>query len=321
MTILEAIKNFSAQLAYEPAVENSASLAATGSYLVVGMGGSNHATDLLKCWRPSIDVIVQRDYGLPEKVDNKRLVIACSYSGNTEEPIDALEAAKQRQLPVAIISTGGILAEKARQYGAPFIQLPEVGLQPRSATGYMFVALLKLMGDEKDLAEAHAFAKKFKPDDQRITGKKIAASLRKHIPVIYASARNSALANNWKIKFNENAKLPSYSQTFPELNHNEMNGFESAEKVKPLSKKIAFVILKDTEDHPRVQKRMAITEAMYKDRGFVVASVALSGQTRLERIFSCTAMADWVSVYLAKYYHIDPEPVALVEEFKKRMAE
>jgi len=316
----QAIRDFSKQFEYEPVVVNAQKLKKLKKFVVCAMGGSNHATDVLKARYPHLPIIVHRDYGLPD-VDNIRdyLIVACSYSGNTEEPIDAFKVAVKKGLNVVIISKGGELIDLARASGAPYIQIPDTGIQPRSATGFMFMALLKLMANSKDLSEARGLSK-IKTTKQEQEGKKIAQKLKGGVPVIYASTRNYAVANNWKIKFNENIKIPAFINVVPELNHNEMNGFDTAKGTKKLMQGFKFVFIKDSEDDPRVIKRMVVLEKLYKARGFQVENVILKGKNRLEKIFSSLILADWVSLYLANAYNVDPEPVPMVEEFKKLIA-
>src|SRR3989338_3642492 len=124
MALEQAIRNFTDQLTFAPAVTNSGKLPALQRFTVVGMGGSNHATDILKAWKPLVDVIVHRDYGLPAASNADRLVIACSYSGNTEEPIDAFDVAQTRELPVAVIASGGALLARAQRTAVPHIVIP-----------------------------------------------------------------------------------------------------------------------------------------------------------------------------------------------------
>lgn len=317
MNIKDAILDFPKQFSFAPVVTNGEKLLPTQKFLVVGMGGSNHATDLLLAWQPAKNVIVHRDYGLPELRDTSRLIIVCSYSGNTEEALDSYQVARQKQLPVAVITKGGALLDIAKRDAVPHIQLPDTGIEPRGAIGFMLVALLVLMRDDQSLVEVRALASILKPKNLQADGKAIAKQLKKFVPVVYSSRRNSALANMWKIIFNENVKMPIFANVFPELNHNEMNGFDPAAKTWTLMKKFRFVFLVDNSDDPRLQKRMVVLERLYRDRGHEVVMLPLVGQSRLERLFTAIILANWVSLALAKSYAVEPAPVPLVEEFKK----
>ncbi|KKU49273.1 MAG: Bifunctional phosphoglucose/phosphomannose isomerase [Parcubacteria group bacterium GW2011_GWA2_46_9] len=317
----QAIKNFPKQFSFEPIIENKEGLKSASKFVVAGMGGSNHATDVLKAWKPELDIIVHRDYGLPIANDLKnRFVIACSYSGNTEETIDSFNTAVKNNLSVAVIAKGGKLIDLAKKHIAPYIVLPDTGIQPRSAIGFMFMALLKIMGDEADLKEASRMVEILQPVSTKIPGRELANKLKGYAPVIYASSRNYAVANNWKVKFTENTKIPAFMNIFPELNHHEMNGFDAAKSTRELTAPFHFIFLRDDEDNPRVIKRMAILQKMYTDRELPVEVINLTGQSRLEKIFSSLLLADWTSLALAEIYGIDPEPTPMVEEFKKLIA-
>ncbi len=315
----QVIKDSPKQFAWKSVVENADALKPASKFLFAGMGGSHLSADLFLLCRPTTDMMIHRDYGLPTLDDKNRLVIACSYSGNTEETIDAYTKAREEGFPVAVITKGGELLELSKKNNTPYIQIPDTGIQPRSATGFIFMALMKLIGDDEDLVETAKLAKILKVTPLKKNARPIAKVLRRHVPVVYASNRNAAVANIWKIKVNENVKIPSFTNAFPELNHNEMNGFDPHDKTRILMKKFAFVFLTDEEDHPRIQKRMQILQEFLTARELPVIAVPLAGQSRIEKIFSSLIVADWVTLALAKSYLIDPEPVNMVEEFKKRM--
>ncbi len=318
-TMLEQIiRDFPKQFEFEPVVENVDKLGSFSKFVCCAMGGSNHATDLLRSWKASVDVLVHRDYGLTGISDTSdRLIICNSYSGNTEEPIDGFEVARVQGLPLAAIATGGSLLEIAQTAGVPYIQIPPTRIPPRSSLGYMFMALLKLMGDEADLKQARTLSTTLQPEAFEPLGQQLADKLLNTVPVIYASHRNWAIVNNWKIKFNENTKIPAFMNTFPELNHNEMNAFDKTETTEALRRPFHFVFLTDDEDDPRIQRRMAVTADLYRQRGLSVEMVPITGQSRLEKMFNSLLLADWVTCILARRYGFDPEPVPMVEEFKK----
>lgn len=282
--------------------------------IVVGMGGSGLVGGLLKIFRPDLDIIVHRDYGLPAisgKELKERLVILNSYSGNTEEVINAFEKIEKKRLPAVAVSTGGKLLDLAKKHSLPFIQLPEAGLQPRMALGYQIKALLKIIGDEKGLNEAAKLANLLNPSDCENKGKNLAKKLKGFIPIIYSSAKNSAIAYAWKIKFNETSKIPAFDNVFPELNHNEMAGFEN------LSKNFYFVFLKDKGDASRIKKRTEITAKLFKEKKSSVEIIEFDGKNTLRKIFSSLVLADWASYYLAGKYGVDPEQAPMIEKFKK----
>lgn len=323
----QAILDFLKQFLWEPKIENEERLPKVRHFIVAGMGGSALAADLLRLWDPKLDVITHRNYGLPANLQTKLargesdvLIIASSYSGNTEETLDVYLTAKQNGFPLAAVTTGGKLLDLAKKDGLPYIQLPDTGIQPRSALGFSLKALVKIMGEEAKLKELSGFGESFKnlgAEYFEEPGKKLAEQLRGYVPLIYSSERNFPVVYNWKIKFNETGKIPAFCNFFPELNHNEMTGFDYTLESGGLSEKFFFIFLKDDDDHPRVVKRMEVLGDLLTGRGFQVKILKLEGVNILHKIFSSLLLADWASYYTALQYGADPERVPMVEEFKK----
>lgn len=316
--IYDDIRNFNKQFEYEPKVENASRLKKRGKFIVAGMGGSHLSADILKAWKPDLDISIWNDYGLPHLKDIKeRLIIANSYSGRTEETIDAFNAARLKHLPLATVSIGGKLIGLAQKFKIPYVQMPDLHMQPRMALGSNLRALLAVMGDKNGLQESKELAGELHPSRHEASGKTLAKRLYGSVPIIYTSLRNAVIAQNWKIKFNETGKIPAFCNVLPELNHNEMTGFDAKAKTAALSHKFHFVFLKDIEDDKRLVRRMNILEKIYRDRGFAVEVIFLQGQNRLHKIFNSLSLADWTAYYAAKQYSAEPEQVPMVEEFKK----
>ncbi|MDP1718879.1 MAG: bifunctional phosphoglucose/phosphomannose isomerase [bacterium] len=318
----EAIKKFPEQFSWEPKIINEQLLQQYSKFVVAGMGGSGLAGDLLKVWSPGLDIMVHRDYGLPEMPEkewDRTLVIASSYSGNTEETLDALDRAIDIGAAVAVVAAGGKLLERAKETKLPYIQLPETGIQPRMATGYSIKALLALLGAEEALVEISELAGKLNSAGVDKAGADLAKKISGKIPVIYSSRENFPIAYNWKTKFNETAKTPAFANAFPELNHNEMTAADGGAKSKKLSENLCFIFLRDIDGDPRYLKRMDITAKLYQDRGVQVETVELASDSVWEKIFSSTLLADWTAYHLAGIYGSEPEQVPMVEEFKKML--
>jgi len=307
----ESIKNFPAQFLWEPEIKNQAPfLRDRTNFVVAGMGGSALGGELLKVVFQNLDIKIHRDYGLPA-ASPLSLIIASSFSGNTEETIDAFLEARRRGLPLAAISSGGKLLELAKKDGIPYVELPKADIQPRAALGYSVKAILKLMGNESALQDSTKLSGLLNPTDAEKNGKKLAELLKNKIPVIYSSAKNFPIAYNWKIKFNETGKMPAFANRLPELNHNEMTGFADAAKID-----FSFIFLEDEADDSRVAKRMKITKKLFEDRKFDVRSLKLEGQNQFHKIFQNLLIADFAAYYLAKYSGADPAAVPMIEEFK-----
>lgn len=317
----DAILDFAKQFFWEPVVERPRKRLVK-KIIVAGMGGSHLAADILQSVHPELPLRVHRDYGFPHIPASERsstLLIASSYSGNTEETIDAFRDAGNMKVARAAIAIGGTLEALARRARVPYVQMPDTGIQPRSALGFSIKGLAALMGLSSIETELSLLAKTLKPLVFEGRGKALAKTLKGSIPLIYASAQNEAVAYNWKIKFNETGKVPAFYNVLPELNHNEMTGFDHTAKNVQLSKKFSVIFLADEDDHPRVQKRMTILRKLYRSRGLASIIVPLKGSNRWMRIFSSLILADWAAVHTAALYGAESEQVPMVEEFKKLM--
>ena len=313
----EAIKNFPNQLKFKPTVENKEALISTKNFAVCGMGGSHLAADLLKTWNPSFNLVIHHDYGLPALANlNNYLIIISSYSGNTEEAIDGFDEAIAKKLPVACVSTGGKLLKLAIEYKKPYIRIPDTGIEPRSALGFSIVSLLKLMKEEQALLEIKKISDSIDMAKAEKEGKILAGKLKNFIPLIYVSTRNEPIAYNWKIRFNETGKIPSFYNTLPELNHNEMVGFDGEKKTKKLLKNFYFIFLEDKTDHPRILLRMEILKEILKKKGFPMKTLKLEGKNVWEKIFSSLLIADWTAYYIAEQYGLKAQETEIINSFK-----
>lgn len=319
----DAILNFAKQFEYEPKIENADVLQKADKFIVCGMGGSHLAAGILQTVQPDLDLVIHRDYGLPAMPDDRlkeRLVVLSSYSGNTEEVLESFGQALEKELNMIAISIGGKLIELAKEHKVPYIQMPDIGIQPRSALGFSFRALCAAMNKDLVLFDSQKLARILSPEKFEQAGKDLAEKARGKVPVIYASTRNLSIAYNWKIKLNETGKIPAFYNVFPELNHNEMTGYDVTKSTKPLSEKFHFIFLKDKLDHPRVSKRIDVMKKLYEDRGLPVEMLELEGESILERVFSSLLIADFFAFHTATGYEVEPEQVPMVEEFKKLIA-
>jgi glucose/mannose-6-phosphate isomerase len=325
----DAIRGFNKQFEFEPVIENGDKFPAgrlsahPGLYkkiIVAGMGGSHLAADLLKIFRPDLDIETWSSYELPQNFDPEHtLIIISSHSGNTEEPVSAFHAARSRSLPMAAMAVGGEILELALRHDVAHVKLPDEGLQPRSALGHSFRGLLKLLGQDELLEESNRLSHSLDLKKCEGDGREIAHLLKNKIPVIYASGRNAPLAYIWKIKFNETGKIPAFYNIFPELDHNEINAYDHASASRALTDPFHFIFLKDHLDHPRVIKRLEVTKKIYEGRNIPVTEIVLKGDNLLETVFSDIALGDFAAYYTAELYHHDSENVPVIEELKRLM--
>ncbi|MBI2463205.1 MAG: bifunctional phosphoglucose/phosphomannose isomerase [Candidatus Spechtbacteria bacterium] len=293
--------------------------------VIAGMGGSALPGELLKLVagngsilsRPA-EIHIHRNYGLPYYADDQTLVICISYSGGTEEAISAYDEARVRKLPVAVIAMGGALLEKALRDGVAVAQIPTTHIQPRSAIGYQFAALIKILSNAGIISLQDdaliAAAKSLSPASSERHGKTIAVKLARRTPLFYASQANKALAYILKIKINENAKTMAFYNYFPELNHNEMVGFTQPQN------KFSILMLTDRSDNPHIQRRMDLTADIAKKYHIPVLPIDITNERIYNKVFNALLLGDWISYYLAILYKTDPTPVKIVEELKKRLA-
>ena len=324
MNMYASIKRFAEQFAYEPEIKNEDKLIQKNRVIIAGMGGSRLVGDILRMWKPDKEVIVHSDYNLPA-ISNERLkdslIIANSYSGNTEETVDAALKAIGLGLSLAVVATGGKLIDIAKENDLPYVQVPADRLPARSDLGHDLMAILKIISDTDGLAEA-SLLRSLDPEGSEEEGKSLAETLENKIPVIYTSERNMELGYIWKVIMNETAKVPAFCNRFPELNHNEIAGF-SAEggpaSGGDLSKNFHFIFLRDIDDDRtgRIGLRMEKLNELFGLKNLSVTKLELKGESHLKKIFSSIILAHWTSYYLAKYYKVDPEKTEIIEEFKK----
>jgi glucose/mannose-6-phosphate isomerase len=301
-----------------------------GGLVVAGMGGSAIGGALARAAlgdHASRPIFVTRAYGLPPWTTPETTVLCASYSGNTEETLACYESASALGAQRVVVTTGGRLAELARADRVPVIPLPG-GFQPRAAVAYMTVAALEVaalcgagprLTSEIDVAASHAeqLVTEWGPDAaENSLAKEIAGSLLGSTPVIAGAGLTAPIAYRWKTQINENAKLPAFAHELPELDHNEIAGWEGAESVG----RFAAVFLDDSDAHPRVKARMELTEKLIADHATASLHLETRGQTTIERVFSLVLLGDLVSLYLAVLRGVDPGPVEVIEQLKSELA-
>jgi glucose/mannose-6-phosphate isomerase len=302
----------------------------TAGLVVAGMGGSAIGGALARAAlgdHASRPIFVTRAYGLPPWTTPDTMVLCASYSGDTEETLACYESAGALGARRTVVTTGGKLAEMARADGVPVIPLPG-GFQPRAAVAYMTVAALEVaalcgagprLTSEIDVAASHTehLVAEWGPDaPEDCLSKEVARGLFGTAPVIAGAGLTTPIAYRWKTQINENAKQPAFAHELPELDHNEIVGWEGAQEVGRFS----AVFLDDSDAHPRVKARMQLTERLIAGNAAASYRLETRGQTMIERVISLLLLGDLVSIYLAALRGVDPAPVKVIDELKAELA-
>ncbi|MDE3056827.1 MAG: bifunctional phosphoglucose/phosphomannose isomerase [Bacteroidota bacterium] len=332
----QLIAGFSKQVEGAAAIGETAriklSAASIRNIVVSGLGGSAIGGDLLRSYLAgeiNVPIAVSRHYFLPRYVNEKSLVIISSYSGNTEETISSHKDAAKRKAKILCITSGGTVKAFAQQKKHPLIEIPG-GLPPRAALGYSFFPTLTALSklglirtQKKEIKETIALLQKKSDvysnhESENNPALELAKKVHGKLPVMYSSADRFDTVNlRWRGQFAENAKMLSYGNLFPELNHNEIVGWEAQ---KDVMQKIHVVMLRDRDDHPRVQLRMEITKNIIGDFADGITEVQSEGTSLLARMFSLLYLGDWVSFYLAMLNHVDPTPVKKIDFLKNELS-
>ena len=330
--LLPALKDTPAQ--YREGWDAAQGLSLADSYqdidrvVILGMGGSAIAGDL---WRAllqrecAVPVFNVRQYDLPPFVDERTLVIASSFSGDTEEVLSAFGQALAIPAPKIAITTGGQLLATARANGVPVFTF-HYDQEPRTAIGWSLMPLLAIaellrmmQGVDGDVEETIDVLSKLVselaedvPADQN-PAKQMAQALNEKLPVIYGAGPLIEVAKRWKTQLNESAKTWAFFEELPEAHHNAIIGYGHPDAAA----ETAVVFLEsDTLVHPRVALRYRYTKDLLRKHGVSVLEGQASGRSALAQMASLTLFGDYVSTYLAFLYGVDPTPTTVIDELK-----
>jgi glucose/mannose-6-phosphate isomerase len=301
--------------------------------VLTGMGGSAIAGDLLKSYLQdefNIPFIVNRNYTLPNFVGPQTLVISCSYSGNTEETLTATQTAMAKKALVIGLTTGGKLEKVLIKAKLPLIKIPD-GYPPRQALGYIFFPILHLFQHlgltqpqndaiRETIKVLQELRERKAPPTSRNhnLAKLIAQKLYRKVPVIYtASELLYPVVTRWRNQFNENSKVLAFSNVLPELNHNEIMGWEAPREVL---EKFNILFLRDQSELSRNKIRLEITKDIFQKNNVPIFEVFGEGKSLLARIFSLLYIGDWVSYYLALLYEKDPLKIDSIQFLKDSLS-
>lgn len=333
--MLDLIKSFPGQCESAVSLGNSVSIPDKfkkeyKNVVFLGLGGSAIGAAIIGSYladKCGIPILVVRDYNLPGFVGSGTLVFANSYSGNTEETLSMYRQAASRNANVISITSGGELERSARGSQGALIVIPS-GLPPRAALGYSLVTPLVILSrlgviDDQKAVLADAvrnlrviFENTAGPDAEKNSAFEIAEKIQGRFPVIYGAGCMDAVAARWRSQINENAKTLASSHCYPELDHNEIVGWQEPRKVL---KQFVAVNLRDRDYIPEIKKRIDITSAIIKKAGFTVMDVHSTGESLLARVLSLIYVGDFVSYYLSLLNKIDPTPVERIAYLKEKL--
>jgi glucose/mannose-6-phosphate isomerase len=300
--------------------------------VILGMGGSAIGGDLARTLVESaatVPIAVVREYSIPAYVDSTTLVIASSYSGNTEETLSGLDLALAKGAKCVCVGTGGKIEQKAREAGLPFLKF-SYSSSPRAAIGYSLICLVGILVKAgvanvpyADLQEASAVMRAWQAElrpevpEERNAAKQMARRIYGRIPVVYGAGLLSEIARRLKGQFNENSKAWSFYEVMPELNHNAVLGYTNPEELR---QKLFVIFLRSDYDHRRVGIRFDVTGDLLDKAGVARGTIQARGKSRLAQMLSADHFGDYVSLYLAYLYETDATPVPAISYLKEQLA-
>ena len=342
-SMFEVLYNFPKQIKEAIAIGEEAPIwrqtPVSNHYAIFGLGGSAIGGDLLRSymagteWGRHLNITVNRTYEAPGWIDEDTNVIVSSYSGETEETLSAFDTVKKQTRRMLSITTGGSLGQKSVTAGVPVINIP-TGFQPRCALAYSFFPLMVALGrhgriDAKGvrmntrgvnetLRELEKVRDTYVSKAAKNPAIKMAKKLHGKIPVIYsANERTDAVNLRWRGQIQENAKQVAFGNQLPEMNHNEINGWAHPAK---LNKNVEVIMLRDKDDHERVQIRFDALQSLIKSHVGGISTFEGKGKNLLSRMFTSIYFADWVSYHLALLNKEDPTPVPVIQKLKTKLA-
>jgi glucose/mannose-6-phosphate isomerase len=301
--------------------------------IVTGMGGSAIGGELLKDWirgKAPFPIEVNREYSLPAYANKKSLVLIASYSGETEESLSAFLDAAKRKCMACCISSGGSLLEFAEKIGVPYLRIPS-SMPPRAALPYLFVPMLMSLEKLNLVSSVSDSLKKAVRVLEKVSGenspeklaknnfsKTLALNIGETVPVVYGFGIYRGVAQRFKQQFNENSKIPSKWEFFPELNHNEIVGWEESGK---LAKNFSTIFIRDKSEPAEIRSRIETTKTLMLTTQSKMFEVWSQGKSELAKMLSTICIGDFTSVYLAILRKVDPTPVKTITLLKDRMKE
>lgn len=301
------------------------------SVLIVGMGGSGLAGDLAAAVAAPVSpvpVVVSKHYECPSFVGPDTLVLAMSFSGNTEETVSAVHGAVGAGARLVVVAAGGHLERIAHEWGAAFVPVDATIPMPRAAIAALGASALCVLeqlglapgvGQQMDLAEQQLRSRRAELDADLAPVLDLARRIDRTIPLVYGGgALGEVAAWRWKGQFNENPKVPAFANRVPELTHNEVCGW--AQHGDVTRQVLTLVLLRHDHEHPQVARRMELVAEISDEVVADVLSVRAKGEGELAQLLDLVLLGDLVTLQMAADAQVDPGPVPVLDDIKLRLA-
>ena len=325
------IEGFPAQLEEALGIAAQAKLspakAPIHNVLICGMGGSGIGGNLIQTFlydELTVPVTVNKSYDIPAFVGPNTLLIACSYSGGTEETLSGAEQAFAKGAQVVGVTSGGKLGDLLKKHNAEFIAIPSRDNSPRAGVGYAVTQLLKIFAhfglsksDHASDIQASAKQLKSKEADIHALAKELAAKMKGKVPFLYGDSRLEPVLLRTQQQIAENSKQISHQNFFPEMNHNELVGWKFPDK---FWKNTMTVLIHTDFDNERTRTRMDICEDIFSKEGTDLEIIGAKGDTFIVQALYLIHLLDWTSFYLAEENNVDPFPVDVITFLKNELA-
>ncbi|MGI8892587.1 MAG: bifunctional phosphoglucose/phosphomannose isomerase [Bacteroidia bacterium] len=323
----DLIANFTDQLREALEIGGKAQLRQSekqiNNIIITGLGGSGIGGTIVSeivANEIKVPIVINKDYFLPAFASENTLVIACSYSGNTEETLQAFETALKKKCTIVCITSGGKLIELAEKNNLDYIKIPG-GMPPRACLGYslpqLFFVLHKLgFISNSFISEIEKAIKLLdaEEEDIRTKAKAIAGALFNNLPIIYSVAGYEGVAVRFRQQLNENSKVLAWHHVLPEMNHNELVGWTQE------NDELAVVILRNEDDYERSVKRIEISKEVFQKYTPNILEIYSKGNSRIERSLYLIHLCDWVTAEIANLRGIDAVEVRVIDYLKGSLA-
>ena len=292
--------------------------------VITGLGGSGIGGKIvsqLVAEKSQVPILTNNDYGIPNFVNQHTLVIACSYSGNTEETIEAVEKAHEQGAEIFCVTSGGKIEEMANANGFGLLVIPG-GLPPRAALGYSMPQLFGVLNaysiiDGDYVVSTNQAIALIRKEEENIKteAKAVAGRLNGKMPVIYADAKFEGLITRFRQQLNENSKVLCWHHVLPEMNHNELVGWAGADD------NVAVILIQSESDYYRTTERFAFSKNVFQKHTTNISEINAKGEDEIQRTLYLIHLTDWVSVYLAELRKVDPIEVNIITSLKSKLAD